>query len=106
MSPTTPTLHPGDQLVSTACGTKVIVIRAPAQGAPVVGCAGVPMVPASSAVPKPPEDGGPPVTLLGKRYVHEASGLELLCTSPGSGELTCDGIAMTLKAARALPASD
>jgi hypothetical protein len=30
----------------------------------------------------------------------------VLCTSSGVGELACDGVAMTLKAARPLPASD
>ena len=45
-------------------------------------------------------------TLLGKRYVHEASGLELLCTKPGEGSLAVDGAALPLKEAKPLPSSD
>jgi hypothetical protein len=48
-------------------------------------------------------DGG---TLLGKRYVDEPTGLEVLCTRPGSGKLAADGRELTIKAPRALPASD
>lgn len=50
--------------------------------------------------------GADAVTLIGKRYVDAAETVELLCTSSGTGELTCNGTAMTRKAAKALPASD
>jgi hypothetical protein len=63
------------------------------------------MVPAASARPVPPT-GSDAVTLIGKRYVDLNETLELLCTSSGSGELRCDGVPMTRKAAKALPASD
>ena len=53
--------------------------------------------------PAPGPDGG---TLLGKRYVDEASGIELLCSKGGSGSLACDGRAMTVKGAKPLPSSD
>lgn len=98
-------LRPGGQLASSVCTTKVIVVRAPAEGSPVIACGGSPMVPATpgraatSAVPDA-------VTLIGKRYVDANQTLEVLCTSSGVGELSCDGVAMTLKAANALPASD
>jgi hypothetical protein len=71
----------------------------------VIACGGEPMVPATSARPAPTGDAGA-VTLIGKRYVNEAETLELLCTSSGSGELTYDGVPMTRKGAKALPASD
>lgn len=65
------------------------------------------MVPAAAAPPAPaPAPGIAPVTLLGKRYVDADGTFEVLCTSAGPGELACDGIAMTLKAAKPLPASD
>ncbi|WP_105967980.1 hypothetical protein [Streptomyces geranii] len=103
---TTPatTLRPGDQLASTACGTRVVVIRAPAtDGQPRLTCAGEPMVPASTAPQtKAPGSG----TLIGKRYVDSTGTLELLCTASGAGELACDGTPMTIKAAKPLPASD
>jgi hypothetical protein len=99
---TTPTLRPGVQLASTACSTRVVVVRAPADGSPEITCGNSPMVVAAG---KPgPSDGA--TTQLGKRYVDASQTLELLCTSPGSGELSCDGVPMTIKAAKALPASD
>lgn len=98
-------LRPGEQLASTVCGTKVVVVRAPAAAAPVLTCGGSPLVPAATATPVAPA-GGEPATLIGKRYVDAADTVELLCTSSGSGELSCDGTPMTIKAAKALPASD
>ena len=45
-------------------------------------------------------------TLLGKRYAHEASGLEVLCTKPGEGGLTVGTDPVPVKAAKPLPSSD
>jgi len=104
MSSAAPTLRPGEQLASTVCSTRVVVVRAPAEGQPVITCGGGPMVPASSAKPVPDADATG--TLIGKRYVDASGTLELLCTSSGAGELSCDGAAMTIKAAKPLPASD
>jgi hypothetical protein len=105
---TAPPLRPGVQLASTVCGTRVIVVRAPAGASPRIACGGRPMVDASAATPseKPAPAAGDAGTLLGKRYVDAGGTLELLCTSPGTGELTCDGAPMTVKAAKPLPASD
>jgi len=105
MASPTPPLRPGDQLASTVCGTRVVVVRAPAQGRPLIACGGSPMTPAASAPPAAP-GGSAAVTLIGKRYVDAAGTLELLCTASGPGELTCDGAPMTRKAAKPLPASD
>ena len=110
MTSPAPALRPGDQLASTACTTRVAVIRAPAQGRPLIACGGEPMVPATSA--RPPASNGPSssgtaaATLIGKRYVDAAETVELLCTSSGAGVLSCDGAPMTVKAAKPLPASD
>jgi hypothetical protein len=107
MTSPAPTVRPGDQLASTVCTTRVVVVRAPAEGRPVIECGGSPMVPASSAkASAPPPGGTDAATLIGKRYVDAAGTLELLCTSSGAGELSCDGAPMTLKAAKPLPASD
>jgi hypothetical protein len=102
---TSPTLRPGDQLASAVSTTRVVVVRAPAQGTPQLACGGSPMIPAAST---PPGAVGAEVaaTLIGKRYVNAADTLEVLCTSSGAGELSCDGVAMSLKAAKPLPASD
>ncbi|WP_327116750.1 hypothetical protein OHB12_05535 [Nocardia sp. NBC_01730] len=101
---TTSPVHPGDQLASTVCGTRVVVIRVPAEGAPVIACGGSPMVSAATAQPVAAD--GTAVTLIGKRYVDASEAVELLCTAAGAGELSCDGTPMTIKAAKALPASD
>lgn len=98
-------LRPGDQLASTVCTARVVVVRAPAADQPEVSCGGRPMVPASPGRPTEPApaDAG---TLIGKRYVDPDDQLELLCTYSGRGPLCCDGVPMILKSAKALPASD
>jgi hypothetical protein len=104
---TTPSLtpRPGDQLASTSCTTRVVVVRAPADRALVIECGGSPMVAAASgAKPSPPAPGA--ATLIGKRYVDASETVELLCTSSGAGALSCDGVEMTLRSAKPLPASD
>jgi hypothetical protein len=44
--------------------------------------------------------------LLGKRYVDEEAGIELLCTKPGAGAVACDGRPLEVKVAKPLPSSD
>jgi hypothetical protein len=101
----------GKRLRSQACGTEVIVVRAPDQPVELT-CGGSPMTaePAAAgaaARPKPAAGGGGGGgAQLGKRYLDEPTGLELLCTKPGSEVPAADGRALTLKAARPLPASD
>lgn len=46
------------------------------------------------------------MNLIGKRYECEVCGAEVLCTRPGDGEVTCCRVAMRIKAAKPLPASD
>ena len=94
----------GTRLASAVCDTEVMVVR----GADVdLACGGAPMVEAGGLRPGggPAEglDGG---TELGKRYVHEASGLQLLCVKPGAGTLSVDGVALEQMAAKQLPSSD
>lgn len=105
MTPPAPTPRPGDQLASTVCGTRVVVIRAPADVQPQLACGGSPLVPAADSPAAKPGPAGS-TTLIGKRYVDATGTLEVLCTASGAGELTCDGAPMTLKAAKPLPASD
>jgi hypothetical protein len=45
-------------------------------------------------------------TLMGKRYVDAAGTFELLCVKPGKGNLSVDGVALTIRDAKPLPASD
>lgn len=102
---TTPALKSGSQLASTVCTTRVVVVRLPADRTPEITCGGAPMV---AAPPGRPDTKGlsNPATLIGKRYVDANETVELLCTAPGTGELFCDGAPMTIKTAKALPASD
>lgn len=99
-------LRPGMRLRSTVCDTEVVVVRAPKASVELC-CGGHPM--STDAGVEPAGDaelsvrGGPQ---LGKRYEHEASGLELLCTKAGDGALTVAGEAVPMKAAKALPSSD
>jgi len=100
-------LSPGTKLRSVVCETEVIVVR-PADEAVAVDCGGSPMATAEEA-PDPtgaPAEGLAGGTPLGKRYHHEPSGLELLCTRPGDGTLSIDGEPIPLKDAKPLPSSD
>ncbi|HEY9311016.1 hypothetical protein [Williamsia sp.] len=98
-------LRPGDQLASTTCATRVVIVKAPSDGAAVVSCGGSPMVPAATAE-KIAGDGAAPATLLGKRYVDAEGSIELLCTSAGTGTLSINGVELSIKSPKPLPASD
>lgn len=93
----------GTRLKSAVCDTEVMVIR----GADVVvECGGAPMAearPASREAINPAFATG---TLIGKRYVDSAGTVELLCVKPGQGSLSIGGVALQVKEAKPLPASD
>lgn len=100
------TIKPGVRLKSAVCNSEVIVIRG---SLPAVDlrCGGVPMIapgdaPGASAL-DPANAAG---TLVGKRYVDASDRVELLCTKGGEGSLTIDGEPLSIKQAKALPASD
>jgi hypothetical protein len=102
-------LRAGSRLCSVVDGTEVIVVRPPTSAA-VITCGGEPMLPPGDRPDGPadttgdgPGNGG---ALLGKRYSDEESGVELLCTKPGSFPLVCDGRPLQVKEAKPLPASD
>jgi len=100
-------LKPGSRWRSGVSDAEVIIVRGPSDSVE-IGCGGSPMVPFDA------QDGetgqisagleGP--ALLGKRYVDQPTGLELLCTKAGEGTLTCDGRVMSPKDAKPLPSSD
>ena len=96
-------MKPGTKLKSTVCDTEVMVIRG---NVPFVECGGEPMVeerPADRGALKPDFSTG---TQMGKRYVDTANTVELLCVKPGKGSLSIGGVALQLKDAKPLPASD
>ena len=95
-------MKPGTRLKSLACDAEVVVIRA---GGGTIQCGGAPMQ----------EGGGEAValdsacaggTIMGKRYIDEGGSTELLCVKPGKGSLAVDGVALSVKDAKPLPASD
>jgi hypothetical protein len=95
------------RLRSAVCSSEAIVVRAPVVAGD-ISCGGHPMVPLDAdpptgAVPAPDALDG---TLLGKRYVDEVSGLELLCTKPGRGSLAYNSVKLAVKENKPLPSSD
>ena len=98
----------GQGLSSAVDATAVIVVRAPA-GDVELTCGGVPMWDPKGGGAAPEGTADPAQadgTQLGKRYVDEQLGLELLCTKPGTGTLAANGVPLPLKDAAPLPASD
>jgi hypothetical protein len=96
-------MKPGTKLKSQVCDTEVMVIRA---GAGTVECGGVTM-----AEGKPEALGDISLdhangSLIGKRYVDAGGTFELLCVKPGKGSLSVGGVALSVKDAKPLPASD
>jgi hypothetical protein len=96
----------GTRLKSAVSDAEVVVIRAP-EGAATIECGGRPMRAldddsAREEIAGDPGEG----TNLGKRYVDEELGVELLCTKAGEGSLSVDGKPLVLKGAKPLPSSD
>jgi hypothetical protein len=99
-------LRAGQALRSVTDMTAVIVIRAADRDVRVT-CGGAPMVESGSkAGTVPPLAGHGDGTLLGKRYEDTEATVELLCTKGGTSSLAIDGVLLTVKAAKPLPASD
>jgi hypothetical protein len=99
-------LKAGTRLRSQVCGTQLIVIVGSDDDLD-LRCGGEPLIdlraePAPGLVPARGGSG----TQLGKRYVDASGRVELLITKPGAGTLTTDGVPMTFKQAKPLPASD
>jgi hypothetical protein len=60
-------------------------------------------VASSSLRPEPGFDTG---CQVGKRYVHDEMGLEVLCLKAGAGSLSIGVEPLTVKASKPLPSSD
>jgi len=102
--PVHPPLRPGLRLRSQTCAAEVVVIR-PGTAQGVLACGDLPMTTDTASNGQPASSATDGVQ-LGKRYTDETQTLELLCAKAGAGPLTLDGVALTIKAAKALPASD
>ena len=94
-------MKPGTKLLSAVCDTQVMVIRC---GEGPIECGGAAMGDAKGEgdVSETHAAG----TLMGKRYVDAAGTFELLCVKPGKGSLSVGGVALLIKEAKPLPASD
>jgi hypothetical protein len=98
---------PGTRWKSAVSDTEVVIVSGP-KTAVSLQCGGHDVVPLGDETPSgltmdPSLAEG---SLIGKRYVHEPSGLEILCTKGGEGTLAVDGAPLALKGAKPLPSSD
>jgi hypothetical protein len=97
----------GARLKSSVSEAEVIVTKTPTEEVE-IRCGGAPMqapdAPAGLEAERTLDLGE--ALLLGKRYVDDPTGLEVLCTKPGSGTLTCNGRTMQVKEPKPLPSSD
>ena len=100
-------LKPGSRGKSAGCEAQLVVVRPP-NVAGELQCGGGAVVPIDDAsVPTGHVDPGfADGVAIGKRYVDEESGLEVLGAKPGAGSLAFNGKAMSIKGAKPLPASD
>ena len=96
-------MKPGTKLKSQVCDTEVMVIRC---GTGRIECGGAAMAEDKPAEPGTPAEGFAGGVLMGKRYVDAAGAFELLCVKPGKGSLAVDGVILSIKDAKPLPASD
>jgi len=99
------TITAGTRLGCPQCTTEVIVVRPPS-GDVKLTCSSSELVDVAAAPHEGGHDATGDGTLLGKRYTDEDSGLELLCTKAGPGDLACDARPLTIKGAKPLPSSD
>ena len=100
-------LSAGTRLRSAVCDGEVIIVKAPADVDVDIRCGGVPMT--SIDAPQAPRTSPLVATdgmLIGKRYVDDEIGLQVLCTKTGQGDLAVGDVTLPLQEARALPASD
>lgn len=100
-------LKVGQTLESVVDGTALIVVRSP-EGDVTVTCGGREMVPKGDAAQRVSAvvEAQGPGTQLGKRYVAGGLDLELLCVKAGEHAVAVNGVEVSSKTARPLPASD
>lgn len=91
---------------SAVCDTEIVVIRGGSEPEVDLRCGGQPMVLAGEAALDGLELTESSGTVLGKRYVHETSGLEVLCTKAGAGGLCVGSELLPVMGAKPLPSSD
>ena len=100
-------LKPGSRWKSAVCTAEAVVVRPP-NAAVTLECGGQVMLGAAEARTEglAPAAGFDAGAAVGKRYVDEPTGLEVLCSKSGGGALSAGGRLLTVKEAKKLPASD
>lgn len=97
-------LKAGTKLHSTVCDTDVMVIKG--SGDIALTCGGAEMATSRSGALGEIDPAFATGTAMGKRYQSADEAIELLCIKPGKGTLAIDGVALEMKAPKALPSSD
>jgi hypothetical protein len=96
----------GSRWKSTVDTTEVMVIRGPSSDVD-LRCGGRPMVTSGAATDAAGLDPAfADGTQVGKRYVDDELGLEVLCSKAGRGTLAVGDRALALQSAKPLPTSD
>ncbi len=100
-------LKPGSRWKSAVCDAQLVVVRPPASAGE-LQCGGSAVLPIDDATaPTGIVDAAfSEGVAIGKRYVDDASGLEVLGAKAGKGSLAFGGRPLTVKGAKPLPASD
>lgn len=98
-------LSTGQRLKSSVCGTEIMVISAP-DGDLELTCGGAPMAEGADGNGGSVDPNFAGGTTIGKRYVNEDGGLELLCVKPGDGSLAVEGTELKIKESKKLPKTD
>ena len=96
---------PGSRWQSAA-GTGEFVLVRPPQGEGELTCGGAPLVAHGAGGANAGEAPAGEGTAAGKRYTESESGVEVLCTKAGAGDLAFAGRPLQRKDAKPLPASD
>jgi hypothetical protein len=96
---------PGSRWKSAVGSGEFVVVRPPS-GEGELSCGGAALRPHDSAGPPSGEAPAGEGTMAGKRYADAESGVEVLCTKAGAGDLAFAGRPLERKDAKPLPASD
>jgi hypothetical protein len=91
----------GSRLKSSVSTVEVILTKVPADEFD-IECDGIAMGEDQTAA----GGDGEATLLVGKRYENAELGAEVLCVVAGPGELTVNGLPLSVREAKALPSSD
>jgi hypothetical protein len=98
---------PGTRWKSAVSDIEVVIVTSPNVAVSLL-CGGHDVVPLADEAPAglTMDPSLAEASLIGKRYVHEPSGFEILCTKGGQGTLAVGGEPLTVKGPKPIPSSD